>query len=716
MTAPASHEASTSPSQALDALFKAESVVLVGASSDTTKHSGLPLANLRACGFDGRIHAVNRRGVEIEGMQTYRSISEIDDRVDAAILMIPAGHCPSAIRELGPLGVRAAVVAVSGFAELGTEEGRRLQDEIVEAAHANGIRLVGPNCNGVYDTRRPLSLGYNYLHGLKVPPGGVALLSHSGAIGGTAYELIAPFGASLSHFVSCGNEADLQLLDYAEYLVEDPAVDVFALILDAVEDGPRFRRFAQRAREVGKPVLAMKLGNSELAREATLAHSSRLSGSKAVYDAVFHDDGVVLVPTLESLMITAGLASVGRSTDRSGIVVSSPSGGGAISLTDALNRQGVELAPLDEATVETMHQSSGFATIMNPFDLGAGTSKNAHLNVPALAGADGVGALAFVVTILQTEAGMLRYAEAFVEAQRRFPDLAIVVAAIAPLRDVEEELYRGARIPVIRSTSETANVLGALQELAQAKTRAIVEVPTTATGARPGGPAVEALERGVTPSEAEAKQLLAAYGVGRPDEELVPFDEADGVADELRYPVVVKGCARDLPHKTELGLVEVGVADADEFRHVAAAMGATLDRLRPDGGGGLLVSEIVTGGAEVLAGLIRDPEFGLVAVVGPGGTGVELIGELHHLALPLSEERLHGVLRSGVLGKLLDEHRGAPAADREALKGLIVGLAAAAEDLHELVDAVELNPVMVGRGPGTGSVALDALITPRSGR
>ncbi|MEX2421152.1 MAG: CoA-binding protein, partial [Actinomycetota bacterium] len=396
---------------------------------------------------------MNRRGVEIDGVQAYRSIAEIDDRVDAAILLIPAEHCPQAIRELGALGTRAVVVAVSGFAELGTDEGRRLQDEIVDAAYAHGIRLVGPNCNGVYDTRRPLSLGYNYLHGLKVPPGGVALLSHSGAIGGTAYELIAPFGASLSHFVSCGNEADLQLLDYAEYLVEDPAVEVFALILDAVEDGPRFRRFARRARELGKPILAMKLGNSDLAREATLAHSSRLSGAKDVYDAVFYDDGVVLVPTLESLMITAGLASVGRSTERSGIVVTSPSGGGAISLTDALNRQEVELAPLDEATVEDMRPSSGFATVMNPFDLGAGTSKNAHLNVPALAAADGVGAIAFVVTILQTEAGMLRYASAFAETQERFPDLATVVAAIAPLRPIEEKVYRGARIPVVRSTS-----------------------------------------------------------------------------------------------------------------------------------------------------------------------------------------------------------------------------------------------------------------------
>lgn len=713
MTVTPTVEAVTSSSDALDALFKPESVVLVGASGDNTKHSGLPLANLQDCGFDGRIHAVNRRGVEIDGVQTHRAISDIDDKVDAAILMVPAKHCPDALRELGQLGTRAAVVAVSGFAELGTDEGRRLQDELVEVAHANGIRLVGPNCNGIYETRRPLSLGYNHLHALKLPPGGIALLSHSGAIGGTAYELIEPFGASLSHFVSCGNEADLQLLDYADYLVENPDVKVFALLLDAVEDGPRFRRFARRARELGKPILVMKLGNSDLAREATVAHSSRLSGSADVYNAVFHDDGVVMVPTLETLMITAGLASVGRSSDRPGIVVSSPSGGGAISLTDTLNRQGVELASLDVDTVASMGDTSGFATIMNPFDLGAGTSQNAHANVLALAGADGVGSIAFVVTILQTEAGMLRYANAFVEAQKQYPDLAVVVAALAPLRNVEDELYRSVGIPVVRSTSETANILEALQKLALAKLRSPGVDPSTGAGSRPDLPAVEALERGITPSEAEAKELLAAYGVTHPAERLVSFDQADLATDELSYPVVVKGCARNLAHKTEHGLVEVGVADAEVFREVAAKMRATIGQLPSTDGGALLVAEMVTGGAEVIVGLVRDAEFGLVAVVGPGGTAVELIGELHHLALPISEERLDDVLGRGVLGRLLDEHRGALAADRTALKELIVGLAAAAQDLDELVEAVELNPVMVGRGPGAGAVALDALITPR---
>ncbi len=716
-----------SATAALDALHHAGSIVIVGASSDDTKLSGLALRNLRRCGFDGRIHAVNRRGAVIDGVTTHtsiRAVAEIDDAVDAAIVMVPADDCAEAVTELGAIGVRVAVVAVSGFAELGTDEGRRRQDELVAAAHAAGVRLIGPNGNGVYATHRPLSLGYNHLHGLQLTAGNVALLSHSGAIAGTALELIEGFGAGLSHFVSCGNEADLTLLDHAEYLLDDPHATVFALVLDRVDDGPRFRRFARRARQAGRTVLVLKLGDSEVGRRATLAHSSRLSGPRAVYEAVFEADGVVATPTLESLMISAGLAAQGRTSTRTGTVVASPSGGACILMADALDRAGVPLEPLDEATAQALAPTARFATVMNPLDLGASGAHNAAVNVPLLAATEGVGSLAYVVTILQTELGQRRYSEAFAEAAAEHPHLAVVVVAPAALRDHEAATFRSASIPVIASTTEAANVLATLRALAVARSLDAEEArvgaadPTPdATAADPGIAAVlTTLRDGRTPDEAAAKRFLSHFGVTHPGERVVDFDEVAAFADDpagLCYPLVVKALAEDLAHKAAHGLVVLDVADPAGLRHAAEQIRADLARTHPHTPARLLVAEQAGPGCEVIVGLVRDPEFGLLAVVGPGGAGVEAVGELHHLALPVTAGRLDDVLHRGVLGRLLDAGPDGPA-DREALAELITSLTAAAEVLAPHVDAIEVNPVRVGLGTDGGALALDALITPRT--
>lgn len=711
------HEApSTSVAEALSALFGARSIAVVGASGDVSKLSGLALSNLLTCGYDGQVHAVNRRGITIDGIRTHRTVADIAQPLDAGIVMVPAEHAAQAVSDLGQLGARVAVVAVSGFAEIGTAEGRALQDDLVQAGRAAGVRIVGPNCNGIYDARRPLSLGYNYIHGLRLRSGGVALLSHSGAMAGSAVGLIEPFGAGLSHFVSCGNEADLALIDYAEFLLEDPAVSVFALILDSVGDGPRFRRFARRARDLGKAVLALKLGNSDRGRAATLAHSSRLSGPRAVYEAVFAEDGVALAPTLESLMVAAGLASMGRRSSRPGTIVGSTSGAGCIVMTDALDRVGVTLQGLTQETRAALAGTSRFAQVMNPFDLGASGSPNASSNVAVLAADARAGVLNFVATILQTETGQRRYAEAFAAAAAAHRDLAVLVTAPGPLTSWDVEAYLEAGIPVIPSTSEAANTIGVLQQLAIAALEAPPQTSRLSTGTRaPDVVATRVLREGRTPHEAEAKELLAAYGIQHPAERVVALDQLDEIADTLAYPVVVKGLSRDLPHKSEHGLVALGVRDAEELRRVASQITDRLEPLVPAGEeGSLLVADMAATGCEVIAGLVRDREFGMLLVVGPGGTGVELMRELHHVPLPTSAERLGAVLRQGVLGQLLAGYRGQPAADRGSLLELLLALAGAADALEPLVEAVELNPVLVGYGRKGGALALDVLLSPRT--
>ena len=454
-----------SPGDAITRLLHPRAVALIGASNDDQKFSGQPLRNLLNAKYPGAIYPVNRRGGAIQGVKAVTRICDLPDGVDVGLLMVPAASCASAVRELGEVGVPTAVVAVSGFAEMGTAEGERLQDELAQAAEESGVRLLGPNCNGLYETREPLPLGYNYTHSQNLEAGSVALISHSGALLGGFLPLLEGYGHGLSAFISCGNEVDLKLTDFMDHFVDDPNTSVIALILDGVSDGPGFRRALRRARALDKPVVALKLGNTSAGTNAAQAHSSRMAGAQAAYEAVFSAEGVVSVPTLETLAVVSAVLAAGRRPYRHTVVGTSTSGAGGILLADTLGARGLQVARFSEKTQQVMAPLAGFARVMNPFDIGAAGPTTIESNLEALATDEGAGALLFYLTPPPTQTWRQALADGVATVASRQPKLPVLVISPAPISGDEADTYRAAGVPVVGSLLDAVTALKALVDV-----------------------------------------------------------------------------------------------------------------------------------------------------------------------------------------------------------------------------------------------------------
>ncbi len=435
-----------------------------------------------------------------------------------------------------------AVIAVSGFAEMGTDEGVRLQEELAAAGRESGVRVVGPNCNGVYQTEVPLPLATT-TPTLWPSSQARSLSSRTAAHCSRVVPMLESFGQGISSFVSCGNEVDLELTDYVDYLIEDDQTRVLALILDGVTDGHRFRSALRRAREAGKQVVALKLGNTSAGNSAAQAHSSRMAGTAAVYEAVLASEGAVLVPTLETLAIVSALAAGGRSARTPYTTALSTSGAGGILLADNLGRYGVALTELADVTHTTMAPRAGFARVMNPFDIGAAGPNTIHDHLAALAGDPGTGALLFYLTPTPTEAWRVSLAEALAVTATAHADLPVVVPALP------------------RSASARRGSIG------RRRTRGGVPPRRHGRCAVDGGRAVPRLRvdhaapaslgrtgaDGHALSEPASKAYLAGRGVEMTRELLVDsLDAARKAGTDLGYPLAPKAAGAGLTHKTEM--------------------------------------------------------------------------------------------------------------------------------------------------------------------
>jgi len=687
--------------RAVEALLRPRSVVLVGASSDVEKFSGQPLRNLLAAGFTGAVYPVNPRGGEMNGVPVLSDAADVPYGTDLGVIMVPAAAAVDVVAILGDRGVTTAIVAVGGFAELGTEAARELQDRLGETARRHGIRIVGPNTNGVYNATDRIPLGYNYAHSLRLRPGAIGLISHSGAMLGGFLSLLEQFGQGISAFVSCGNEVDLTMDDYCDYLVDDNATHVLALIMDAVSDGARFRRLAERARAVGKPIVVLKLGNSSAGTQATQAHSSRLAGSSAAYEAVFHAEGIVSVPTLETLALAVTLLAQRRGPRRAGVVATSSSGAGSIMVADVLTELGTPPVALAPATVEAMTPHAGFAQVINPFDNGAAGLANTEPSLLALADDPRAGSFVSYLHPMPTGTWRTALASATADVARRHLDMPVVAISPASMADDEARIYREAGVPVLGSTLDALTVIAALhRRLAAAAHAEVVETDQTRT----------TTAEGHSLSEIDSKQVLRPFGIRFPIEILASTaDDATTAATSLGLPVVLKATGANLTHKTEHALVEVGVGSAHAVRTVFRRLDEVGRALDPDGYRGVLVCEQIPAGVELVLGVTVDPDFGPMVLVGAGGILAELIADTALAAAPITPDQAEALLHRLKVDRLLDGYRGTEPADRDAAIDQIVALSRAAVELSDSISAIDLNPVRV-LAKGRGAVALDALV------
>lgn len=677
----------TSTHDALHALFHPRAVAVIGASDDTTKHGYIVLNNIRDTGFKGGIYGISRRLTEVNGIRCYPDLSSVPEQVDVAFLAIPAEAAVRAVRDCARAGLKAVIVGSAGYAESLDSAGAERQAELARIAREEGIRIVGPNCNGIYNAHHPISIGFNTSHAKRQTPGGISIFSHSGALFDAMTGRLRMLGAGVSLFASAGNEADLSVLDYMEYAIGHAQTRVIALLIDSLEDGPRFRRLALAAHAAGKHVVALKIGHSDAGARAAVAHSSRIAGDAAAYDALLEACGVSRAATLEGWMTACALLDkYGRHSGAIGAM--STSGAGASLIADRAATLGVPLAALTENTHRLIDQHRVFSRIGNPLDLGIFGGMRRSGEVPSLLMSDPeVGVvLALVHSMNPWQGDPYRVALA---AARERTGKPLLIVTPGGLPDAERGWYESHGMDVFTETDIVLEGIGAL----------LTPAPEI-LAAPPVKPASAALpSRPLT--EPESLRLLASFGVATvPTRECTTAQEACAAAEQAGWPVVLKGVAEGVAHKSDAGLVRVNLRDAASLQSAFAALNCER----------VIVQPMLTAELEAIAGISRSPGVGLVLLAGLGGIYAEALRDVCIWPVPVSRVEIERKLERSSLGRVLHSPRWRHPQAVSAFLELLLRLQDVALSLGDRLEAVDINPVMLG---AWGAVAVDALVVPR---
>lgn len=666
----------------LGRLFNPRSVAIVGASATPGKIGSRVVENLVSQGFTGKVYPVNPRGGEISGFPAVKSISELPGPVDVAYVLIPADAAVEAARELAELGTSYIIVSAAEFAEAGTPEGRRREDALREIAAKTGTRVVGPNCNGIYSATHQVSIGFNTAHGQRHRPGGVAILSHSGALFSTIMLRGKEAGMGLSAFVSDGNECDLDVLDYLEHFAGDEATRCIALLIDSLPDGDRFRALVRAARAQSKSVIALKLGTSAAGASAAVAHSSRMAGSGAAYRAFLEDAGVGMVQTVEELVTAGVLLDSDEPFPAGGRVgVAALSGGAGTLVADAAARHGLAVPGLSEATHERIAKIAPHSHIENPIDLGGGYGK---LDTPTmfslLAKDANVDVVVYFYHPMHTEEERRSIAESFARSRKQSAKPHVVIAP-GGMTDDERSIYRDGGVPVI---SDTETAMAAIAGARASSGPGEAEQDDVHTS--PFGPGLS----GVL-NDFDSITLLAEAGVPMaPMAAVNSPGEAVKAAAEQGGPVVLKGLLSGVAHKSDLGLVVVGVEGEETIRSEA-------ERLFALGAERVLVQPAVHGEIEALLGIVHEPGLGYFLMFGLGGVFAEAIKDVAIVPVTASAERIRTALSRTRLGAVLASKRWPRADSTGQFVAACQALARFARRHGEHLEAVDINPVLITR-------------------
>ncbi len=698
----------------LDALFSPRSVAIIGASRRASSLAARPLDQLDRYGFEGEVFPVNPSCDEISGRRCYPSVADLPGPVDLAALIVPARATLDVVRQCVEVGVRSVILFSSGFAELGAE-GRALQDELVATAREGGIRLLGPNCQGVVhrESNFVMTISASLKAGLP-SDGPVAYVGQSGAIGGSILHVAGTRGMGVGAWVSTGNEADIDLVAAASHLIEQERIRVLACYLESVGDGIAYEALAARVRELDKDLVVLRSGQSEAGRRAVASHTGALLGPDAAFEGVSRRHGVTLVDDTDALFEAAyTLGSQPRMRGRRlGVVTSS--GGAGILVADHAERAGFEVPELSTALTSSLaEQLPEYGAAENPVDLTAQlfagpeeTDRVRHICLE-LGSSDEVDAIVVTLTTIIEDVA-LGAVEAVIAAGQALDKPVLLTwlagdglteAARARCREAGVQIFRSARDAV-----RAANVLAA-------RSSHVAAVPRTTTIANFDEVHVRALLEQEIRTEGEAMALLDALGVARPRAAVaVDAAAAQLAADGLTGPFVLKIESPDIPHKTEAGGVRLHVPH-DEVHRAAEEMLATVATRRPDADlTGLLVQELAPPGIELLLGLTAGTAgFPPLVSLGFGGTTAELYRDVVSAPAPITPEGFDSLLSQLRAAPLLHGFRGAPPADVVALREVVVRLSEIISRLNDRIETLEINPLIVAP-KGHGVWAADALV------
>jgi acetyl coenzyme A synthetase (ADP forming)-like protein len=681
----------------LQPFFEPRSVAVVGASRRRGSIGGELFRNILAGDFTGAAHPVNRDAEPVAGVRAYRSIEEIPDPIDLAVVCLPAAAVLAAAEDALRKGVRALVVISAGFAEVGSEGAER-QERLLGLVRAHGARLIGPNCLGIAAAKPSLNATFA---ARSAPSGNIGFSSQSGALGLALLEAAEARGLGLSAFVSIGNKADVSSNDLLEWWEDDPATEVVLLYVESFGNPRQFGRLARRVAR-RKPILALKSGTTVTGQRAASSHTAALAGSEGAVNALFHHAGVLRAASLEELVDVATFLSSQPEPKGRRVAVLTNAGGLGILAADACEASGLELPELRADTQAALAELlAPEASLANPVDMLGGATASAYAEALPLLLSDPQIDAAVVLFVPTVTAAADEVAtavdQAAAEAAADKPVLAVVMTATGI-----PAVLRHGHAAAFTYPESAARALGRAAARAEWLRRPHGRTPDLEGIDRRTGERI--VERALASRDdlwlepPEARDLLQAYGVVLVEQRVVSrAGDAVAAAREFGFPVVVKSAAAGA-HKTETGGVALDLGDEESV--LAAA-----ERIDQP----LLVQPMIQGGVELLAGLVQDPVFGPLVAFGPGGVLAELIGEAVFRIAPLTDIDAEELVTGGKAGRLVRGFRGAPASDAHALAGLVQRLARLGEDLPAVAE-LDLNPVI---GLPAGYVVVDARVRVR---
>lgn len=694
----------------LRTLFCPRSVALIGASDRSNWSLGI-FRNFAGYEFDGKLYAVNARGTSAHGLPGFASCRAIGEPVDSAYFFVPLDGMFEALADAAAAGIRSGVILTSGFAETG-EEGRKLQLQLATFADTHGMKLLGPNSLGFANFSERSAVSAVMPPGKPLMDGGVALISQSGA---TIYE-IASFAyqenIGLSFMVATGNEAQVNVSDIIDYLIEDPNTRAIAIFAEHIKDTKGFIAAGEKALAAGKPIVIMKVGKSELTGQIAKAHTGSLVGDDRVFDAACQQLGVIRVNSIEDLVFTAGLLAQIGPLKKPGVGVVSISGGACGLIADRAAEENVLLPQFALQTVAELREIiSSYGSTINPLDITGAAIRDFSLFEKELTiiGRDPSVGLTLCVYPLPEradESATFNMLPAFAYMGRGLtandtPGL-LLHQCIKPVTVYGRSVMKEAGIPGIAvGIDNTMRALGKItwwSSLLQKKREK-----------SPPAPSGKLLPGNVRPrSEREVLDFLEGFGVP-----VVPAmvaktaEEAVTAARQMGGSVALKIASPDIAHKTEIGGVRLGVAGdgpvIQAFQEIDAKARAACPDAQIDG---IIVSPMRGGGVELMVGTARDPEWGPVIVVGLGGVWVEVLRDTALRLLPITRNDVVEMLSSLRAAKLLQGFRGAPVVDLDAVADVIVRIGNAALALGPDLVTLECNPLLV---IGNKVEALDGL-------
>ena len=678
------------------------SVAIIGASENIHRIGGRPIYYMQRHGFQGAIYPINPARAQVQGYASYASLAALPEVPDLALIVVGGDKTVAAVEECAARGVKTAVVIASGFGETGPA-GRELQEHMAATARAAGMRLYGPNTQGLANFGTGAIAGFSTMF-IEVPPldGPVAVISQSGGMSSMIYGLLRGRGLGVRHVHATGNEADVTVAEMAWAVAHDPGVKLLLLYLESIARPEILAAAAAYARERDLPIVAVKAGRTALGQKAASSHTGALANEDRAVDAFFKRHGIWRVRDPHEQARAAQAYLKGWRPEGRRLVVISNSGASCVMGADAAEDAGLPLAQLAPATQAAVAAKlPGFATASNPIDITAALLSNSGLFGDVLpAVAQDSAADLFFINIPVAGAGY--DVQAFARDAATFEAATGKPVAVAAWQESVAEAFRAQGIATFPNEGEAIAVLAQVAGHAALMRQPRADWPRLPDVQAPAG------AKGFL-NEVDSLRLLERHGVPAVPMRLCRTpDEARAAFDAIGAPAVVKACSADVPHKSEHGLVALDVRTREQAAELferfwarMQAMGARRD--------GVIVAAMRKGRRELMAGARMDPVFGPVVVLGDGGKYVEALKDCAVLLPPFSEQDVLAALRTLRIAPLLEGVRGEPPLDMQAFARIAVAVGQVIAGARGAIASLDLNPVMVGAA-GEGAVVVDALV------